>query len=83
MADVAQKLANELRCDIFEIAEIVFIIDHKKLDIRRGKLEEIEHLSMYMTDEQIDSLLALVKSMTDEKRKQDELKQRKSIEEMK
>ena len=73
-----QKLAKALNCDISDISEIAIKIDQDKIKRRNAIIEEMDALSVYLTDQELQAILNLVRAWIEGRRKEERKEQQES-----
>lgn len=63
-----QQLSQALRCRVSDISELVIVIDHDKISRKNAIIDEIEALSVYLTQAEMQAILVFVRSLADTKR---------------
>ena len=66
-----QKLAKVLGCEISDISEIQIKIDQDKIKRRNAIIEELDALSVYLTEKELRGILELVKTMVEIRQKEE------------
>ena len=73
-----QKLAGALNCDISDISKIAIKIDQDKIKRRNAIIEEMDAFSVYLTDQELQAILNLVRAWIEGRRKEERKEQQES-----